>query len=371
MGSPSRGTIRRGCSMGEVFRRTKNGKVLGYYLRWYEGGRRRIMASKQASHAEARRMLLEIEARVARGEAGITEKLVPIALSTLAERFLAEYSRPRIKDIARYRHSAQMAIQRIVPVLDKRADQVTATDVATAREALRKRYAPGSVKLTLNVLSTLYGWGVSQGIVSSNPCRGVERPHAEHSLDFLTREETRRLIDAVEAGASKPTGRLLRVAVALALYTGLRKGELLGLRWIDLDLDTRRLTVARSYRTTPKSGKTRHLRLPLRLVPLLREWHRDCPASHEGLVLPIGQVGRVGGEKAMLGLPKLWTSIGLRKVLHPWHLLRHSFASHFIMAGGSILALQKILGHSDLKMTLVYAHLAPDFLDGEMDRLKF
>jgi len=41
------------------------------------------------------------------------------------------------------------------------------------------------------------------------------------------------------------------------------------------------------------------------------------------------------------------------------------------MAGGNILSLQKILGHSDLKQTLVYAHLAPDFLDGELDRIKF
>lgn len=42
-----------------------------------------------------------------------------------------------------------------------------------------------------------------------------------------------------------------------------------------------------------------------------------------------------------------------------------------MMSGGNLLALQKILGHSDVKMTMVYAHLAPDFLDGEMDRLKF
>jgi site-specific recombinase XerC len=41
------------------------------------------------------------------------------------------------------------------------------------------------------------------------------------------------------------------------------------------------------------------------------------------------------------------------------------------MAGGNILALQKILGHSDLKMTLVYAHLAPDFLEGEMERVRY
>ena len=45
------------------------------------------------------------------------------------------------------------------------------------------------------------------------------------------------------------------------------------------------------------------------------------------------------------------------------HVLRHSFASHFMMNGGNILALQKILGHSDIKMTMRYAHLSPDFLE--------
>lgn len=63
--------------------------------------------------------------------------------------------------------------------------------------------------------------------------------------------------------------------------------------------------------------------------------------------------------------------LGMRKVLHPWHLLRHTFASHFVMAGGNILALQRILGHSDVKMTMIYAHLAPDFLGQEMERVDY
>ena len=74
---------------------------------------------------------------------------------------------------------------------------------------------------------------------------------------------------------------------------------------------------------------------------------------------------------AMLGLPQLLEASGCRVPTHPWHTLRHTFASHFIMAGGNILTLQKILGHSDVKVTLIYAHLAPDFLGEEMDRLQF
>jgi site-specific recombinase XerD len=76
-------------------------------------------------------------------------------------------------------------------------------------------------------------------------------------------------------------------------------------------------------------------------------------------------------SREMLGLPELLTEAGCRALQRPWHALRHTFASHFVMAGGNILSLQKILGHSDIKMTLVYAHLAPDFLGEEMNRLRF
>jgi integrase len=165
---------------------------------------------------------------------------------------------------------------------------------------------------------------------------------------------------------------MLHLCVVLSLHTGLRKGELLGLRWQDLDLQARRLTVARSYQCTPKSGKARHLRLPAVLVPLLLGWQKECPKSADGAVFPIGRAkGRTGGAAAMLGLPRLWAEVGLRPVSHVWHCLRHSMASHYIMAGGNILALQRILGHSDLKMTLIYAHLAPDFLEGELDRIRY
>jgi site-specific recombinase XerD len=132
------------------------------------------------------------------------------------------------------------------------------------------------------------------------------------------------------------------------------------------------LTVARSDRGTPKSGKVRHLRLPTTLVPILRDWREHCKKTPEALVFPIGNraIG-VGRRSALRSLKTLLFSAGLRISPHPWHALRHTFASHFVMNGGNLLALQKILGHSDLKMTMIYAHLAPDFLDGEMEKVKF
>ena len=71
------------------------------------------------------------------------------------------------------------------------------------------------------------------------------------------------------------------------------------------------------------------------------------------------------------GLPALLRKTGCRFVARPWHLLRHTMASHFVQSGGSLLALSKILGHSDVKVTMVYAHLSSDYLAAEVDRIKY
>mgnify|MGYP003379764469 CR=1 FL=1 len=76
-------------------------------------------------------------------------------------------------------------------------------------------------------------------------------------------------------------------------------------------------------------------------------------------------------ERAARVSPAALEQAGCHPLQRSWHALRHTFASHFVMSGGSILALQKILGHHDIKQTMTYAHLAPEFLGDEMDRIKF
>jgi integrase len=363
--------------VGEIIRRVKGGKFIGFYLRYYEAGRRRILASKQPTVAEARRMLLQIEARIARGEAGIPERpRARLTVSELVERFLAEYTRPRLKDIEEYRAHSRSVLKKVTARIGKRwAEELTPSELGRLRDTLLKQWAAGTVRSTFVRLSSAFAWAVREGLLSQNPCRGVERPLPAQSLDFLSREEVQKLVGGAEGRASSATrsdGKILHVAVLLAVHAGLRKGELLGLRWQDLDLDQLRLTVARSYRARTKSGSARHLRLPSCVVPALRAWRALCPSSPDNLVLPIGRTQtRVGSSWAMLGLPELLRELGMREVERPWHLLRHTFASHFVMSGGNILALQKILGHSDVKMTMVYAHLAPDYLGQEMERVSF
>jgi site-specific recombinase XerD len=355
--------------MGDLVRRGDR-----WYVRYKDAdGVRRMRASHQPTRALARRYLLAIEARVARGLVGIDEPDgPPLTVAALIERFLREYSRPRIKDLAAYRASARRALGRTLVHLGKRsARTLQKADVGRLRDALAATYAPASVRLSLSFLGAVYAWAVRLGLVPDNPVVGVERPRPATALDYLGRAEVQALLrTAAQRADQSLADQRLYACVHLALHSGLRKGELLGLRWQDLDLHTLRLTVARNYETTPKSGKPRPLRLPRQCVPVLTQWQARCPRSRAGLVFPADDGAMLGGH-AMLGLPRLLVAAGCRALAHPWHALRHTFASHFIMSGGNLLTLQQILGHSDIKMTLLYAHLSPDFLGDEMDRLKF
>lgn len=364
--------------MGEVIKRTKEGRFLGWYLRYYDGGRRRQIASKQPTYAEARRMLQQIEAKIARGEAGIPERRAAwLTVAELAERFLSEYNRPRIKDIDSYRAQARTTLKNALPHVGKLpVDRIQRNDIAKLRDALARRKALGTVRNTMMILSAVFAWAVREGLAPANPCKGVEKPIAQHDPDYFTAAEVKALLAcaADRSRSGRIADQLQHARVLLAVHTGMRKGELCGLRWRDLDLRSRRLTIARSYRTAPKSGKTRHIRLPDVAVPVLTEWAKVCPNTDEGLVFPFEGHrgwGMSTNTSDMLGLPALLEAAGCRQIAHCWHALRHTFASHFVMSGGNILTLQKILGHSDVKVTMIYAHLAPDFMGDELNRLKF
>lgn len=355
--------------MGDIVRRGKS-----YYVRYKDAdGTRRMRASHQPTRELARRYLLEVEGRVARGIIGIPEPAPPApTLASLVQRFLNEYSRPRIKDLTQYRIHAGKCLRRVLPQLGQhRVDAITPEDIGRVRDGLSGTHSAASVRSALAYLSTVFSWAGRLKIVPKNPVRGLERPRVHGSADYFSHEEVAAILrGAAQLAEGRVADRCLAACVHLALHTGLRKGELLGLRWQDLDLDMQLLTVARSYQSAPKSGRLRQLRLPAACVPILRTWRLSCPLTPIGLVFPVGR-GTGRSTHALLGLPRLLRAAGVRVPAHPFHACRHSFASHYVMQGGNILALQKILGHSDIKMTMIYAHLAADFLGGEMDRLKF
>jgi integrase len=268
---------------------------------------------------------------------------------------------------------------RIFPVFSSRS----AASIATVElERFRDRlladgFASATVKKTLSALSKLYNWSRREGLIEcANPCSGVEHPRAARSIDYLDAREAAALLAHAEERAPS-----VFPMIAVAIYAGLRKGELYGLRWCDVHFDAARLDVMHSYRGVPKGGKARHLPMHAELVRILRAWRDRCPETSERLVFPIPDeqeshgaprpVWCMGDRSDMRGLAELLKAAGCHELARPWHALRHTFASHFMMAGGNILALQKLLGHATIEMTMIYAHLAPDFMATEVARLAF
>jgi integrase len=369
--------------MGRIIRRGTKAKPR-FYLKYRDvDGVDRTKAAKGAyTPKQAELMLAEIERRIMNGKVGIIEPTKEerekrtITVKELGEKFLAEYSSPKIKDIEQYRKEAKSKLKvRVYPRIgDRPAASLRPVDLERFRDELLRSeeeggagLSPSSVTLTLAVLSKMYTWGVKMGYVDcASPVRGCERPPSEHSIDYLSLEEVRNLLAHL-------IDTVLYPLVAAGVYLGLRKGELFGLRWIDVHLDAARVDVMKSYTGAPKSGKARHVPINRELVVILRAWKEHCPKTDEGLVFPVVEdgVARMGNEYDMLGLPEALKAAGCHIPDKPWHALRHTFASHFMMAGGNILTLQKLLGHSTLAMTMRYAHLSPDHLAAEVQRMTF
>jgi integrase len=164
-------------------------------------------------------------------------------------------------------------------------------------------------------------------------------------IRWLEPDEEVRLLDA----CAKSFNKSLLPVVTVALETGLRKGELLGLEWdrVDLSRGVLRLEVT-------KSGKRREVPMRQAVYTTLA----GLPEPHEGRVWRTGSV-RKAFENAVTGAEL--------EDFH-FHDLRHTFASRYVMRGGSLPALQQILGHATLAMTMRYSHLSPRHLRDEMEK---
>lgn len=363
--------------MGRIVKRGTKDRPR-FYLKYRDvDGVERTRAAKGAyTKAHARVMLAEIERRIMGGKVGIIEptreerERNTITVRELADKFCAEFTSPKIKDPDHYIAEAKSVLKRIPDEMGKRgAASIRDTDIERLRDALlADKYAPRTVNLTLSAVSKMYTWARKLKVVDvDNPVKGCERPEPEVTLDYLSLDEVVKLLTYAEEHAND-----VFPMIKTALLTGMRKGEVFGLRWTDVHLDQARIDVARSYTRAPKSGKPRYLPMHPDLVPTLRAWRERCPQTDAGLVFPVLENnGGMGESYDMLGLPALMKAAKCHVPVMAWHSLRHSFASHFMMAGGSILTLQKLLGHSTLEMTLIYAHLSPDHLAGEIGRIDF
>ena len=344
--------------MGEVIRKTKGGRFIGWYIRFVDAdGKRRAKATKAATAAEAKRILIELEAQAARRQLGVPDRPVPIRGTTLMERWLEE-SQPRTPDRAAWVLRQRHTLVKVWPYLDS---IISAQDAQRIVRTLSSRYTPGTVRNTLVALKSAWRWAASVGLTESSPWM-MRPPQAQQRVEYLNREEVTRLLAATDADRE-----VVAVAVRLAVLAGLRVSEVWGLRWRSVDLERGTITVRSGYRDAPtKSRRERVIPLTDQLREALAGWQKRCPSVD--LVCPSTR----GTAKAKrLDIRRLYRNAKLSVPSAPWHVLRHTFASHFLMSGGSLLVLQRLLGHSSISVTQIYSHLSDDHLVSEVKKLRF
>ena len=190
---------------------------------------------------------------------------------------------------------------------------------------------------------------------------------------FLSIEQAKAFLMHVNA-KYQGDKRWIYVLYVLALNTGMRIGEILGLKWDCIDFLGRRITIRRSYcyhskqiRETTKGHRVRHIGMNSSLYPELDNlWKQRTLDDDLVFSNSHGQVINISNFK------RDHYSKDLEEVSLPWikiHELRHSFASHFVMNKGNLYDLQKLLGHSNIKTTERYAHLSPDHLIHQTERV--
>lgn len=175
--------------------------------------------------------------------------------------------------------------------------------------------------------------------------RDSEIRAARESGNQWRKERGRELMPVIETDHLTPM-------VILSLNTGMRRGEVFNLHWEDVDLAKCSLTI---HGKKAKSGQTRHIPLNAEAMGALKRWQSQGNAT-AGLVFQ-GKEGRPFDN-----CNKAWKSLLEKAGIENfrWHDMRHHFASRLVMAGVDLNTVRELLGHADLKMTLRYAHLAPE-----------
>ena len=175
------------------------------------------------------------------------------------------------------------------------------------------------------------------------------------AFDFLTFEEAERLVDAAE-----PEWRTL---LLVALKTGLRQGELIGLQWSDLDLPRGKLhvrrTIWRGVADLPKGGRERTVDLPASAVDALKA-HRHLRGPLTCSARRTASRSRPGRCRQPLRRALTRAGISREEGRIGWHDLRHTYGSHLAMRGVPLKVIQELMGHATIEMTERYAHLSPD-----------
>ncbi len=284
-------------------------------------------------------------------EAAKREKAkLPWTVDRLFEEYMAqrpENKKSLVTDRSRYNRYLKK------PFGKKEPKDLLPLDVDRVRLKLLKTKSPQTVKHVLNLLTWIVNFGAKKSL-----CPGIsfhiQKPTVNNTVtEALTPEQIQRLLKAADEHSNVYAGRMMK----LALFSGLRRGEMFKLKWEDVDFERGFISIR-----GPKGG-------PDQVVPMnesAREVLKSIPESESEYVFP----GQGGGQRKNISMPvnEIKRNAGLPENFRPLHGLRHTYASLLASSGQvDMYTLQKLLTHKSPQMTQRYAHLRDETLKRASD----
>ncbi|MDG6026865.1 MAG: site-specific integrase [Candidatus Brocadia sp.] len=206
-----------------------------------------------------------------------------------------------------------------------------------------KKNKPSTVNRLTTCLKHMVNKGVECGMASEETLKAVRKikllKGENKRLRYLTIEELQRLLDCCH--------QHLKPIVLVAVHTGMRKGEILNLKWDQVDLRNNLILLDKT-----KNGERREI--PINSI--LKELFASMPRSLESEYVFVDMKGKPYGN-----IKRSFSTALRRAEIRDFHFhdLRHTFASHSVMTGVDLTSVKELLGHKSLTMTLRYSHLAP------------
>jgi len=362
---------------------TSGTKVWYFYYRDKDGKKasKKLGSFDALTVAQARDMAKDVSGRVVRGESVKKEK--PAPKLTYGE-FLSSFYKPWV---LAHRRTGRETMQILNSTFDFFLQRpIEDLSVLELEQWRTKRISEGRKAATLNrvivALKASINWAVEHEIIKENPIaklRPLREDDSDKKVRYLSSDERERLFVALDAREERMKAerdshnkRLaerekallpelnelafvdhLKPMVIVSLNTGVRQGSLFQLRWSDIDFQERILSVSP---LAEKTGKLVHIPMNPEVKETLETWRKQTLGKDSGLVFPSPKTGKEM-DNCKSAWDKLLQEADIKNFR--WHDMRHDFASQLVIRGADLNTVRELMGHSDMKMTLRYAHLAP------------
>lgn len=340
----------------------QTGRSKNWYISYAVDGRRVRESLGTTSKEIAKEKLRDIENRLSRQDLSLRIHTKDALISDRAKAYLVFCE-------TNHGHRTTAIDKIAMNKLNAFAEIMGATTLSNLTpgfmEAYKNHYrdnrAPATINRDLNIIKAFVTRQVDEGYLPRNPFKSdggknlvKKLPEFEKKVRFLSVEEITRLLDTAT--------ELWKPVIGFALNTGIRRSELQHLPWEAVNIENRSIVVANIGQFTTKSRRVRHIPLNNTALRII-----------EGIKRRGNYV--FGGDKPFLRgkfnnqFKAIRDAAGLQDV--GFHTLRHTFASHLVMAGVPIVTVQSLLGHSNVQTTMIYAHLSKDHRDEAVKKLTF